>query len=127
MNEGLKEFNAQTRNPMALVLFTYAASHVLRIGRIIRQPFGNALLVGFGGVGRQSLTKLATFMAGFNLFQVQISKLYGAVEWEDDLKVIHSPRLSYLGLKCPLCARNIAKLLHTNCMGQLDILMLYTT
>ncbi|BBM97612.1 dynein axonemal heavy chain [Marchantia polymorpha subsp. ruderalis] len=88
MNEGLKEFNAQTRNPMALVLFTYAASHVLRIGRIIRQPFGNALLVGFGGVGRQSLTKLATFMAGFNLFQVQISKLYGAVEWEDDLKLV---------------------------------------
>ncbi|KAL2653371.1 hypothetical protein R1flu_021499 [Riccia fluitans] len=88
MNEGLEEFNSQTRTPMNLVLFTYAASHVLRIGRIIRQPFGNALLVGFGGVGRQSLTKLATFMAGFSLFQVQISKLYGAVEWEDDLKLV---------------------------------------
>lgn len=87
MSEALAEYNTQTRNPMSLVFFSYAASHVLRIARIIRQPFGNALLVGFGGVGRQSLTKLATFMAGFGLFQVQISKMYGTLEWEEDLKV----------------------------------------
>jgi dynein heavy chain len=84
---GLDEFNAQTRSPMNLVIFTYAAQHVLRISRTIRQPFGNALLVGLGGGGRQSLTKLATFLAGFALFQVTITKLYGTTEWNDDLKV----------------------------------------
>ncbi|KAJ7290925.1 hypothetical protein O6H91_Y290900 [Diphasiastrum complanatum] len=88
MEESLAEFNGQTRSPLNLVLFTYAAQHIIRVSRILRQPFGNALLVGVGGVGRQSLTKLATFMAGFNIFQVQISKLYGVLEWQEDLKVV---------------------------------------
>ena len=87
LEEGLAEYNAQTRSPLSLVLFSYAAQHILRISRIIRQPFGNALLVGVGGVGRQSLTKLATFMAGYNVFQIQITKIYGLSEWQEDLKV----------------------------------------
>lgn len=88
MEEGLADFNQQSKSPMNLVLFSYAAAHVLRIGRIIRQPFGNALLVGVGGGGRQSLTKLATFLAQFAIFQIEITKLYGVLEWQEDLKVV---------------------------------------
>ncbi|CAM6109105.1 unnamed protein product [Calypogeia fissa] len=88
MNTALNEYNAQTRNVMSLVLFSYAAQHVLRISRVIRQPFGNALLVGLGGSGRQSLTRLATFIASFSLFQIEITKLYGLQEWKDDLQKV---------------------------------------
>lgn len=53
-----------------IVFFKEAIEHILRISRIVFQERGNAMLVGVGGSGKQSLSKIAVFISGSKMYQL---------------------------------------------------------
>ena len=86
MEEYLDDYNAATTKKMNLSMFLDAIEHVSRICRVIRNPMGNALLLGVGGSGRQSLTRLSAFISDYKCHSIEIAKGYGKNEWREDLK-----------------------------------------
>nr|XP_020013652.1 dynein heavy chain 17, axonemal [Castor canadensis] len=70
---------------MNLVLFEDAVSHICRINRILESPRGNALLVGVGGSGKQSLSRLAAYISALDVFQITLKKGYGIPDLKIDL------------------------------------------
>ncbi|XP_010071976.1 PREDICTED: dynein heavy chain 9, axonemal-like, partial [Pterocles gutturalis] len=82
--EALDNYN-EVNAAMNLVLFEDAMCHVCRINRILESPRGNALLVGVGGSGKQSLTRLAAFISGLEVFQITLRKGYGIPDLKTDL------------------------------------------
>lgn len=84
----LAEYNSMHKAKMTIVLFDYALEHLSKICRLLSMPSGNALLVGVGGSGRQSLTRLASTILGQSVFQPEITKSYSVKDWHDDIKLI---------------------------------------
>lgn len=85
----MQEYNEQN-TPMNLVLFDDAVEHATRIERVIRMDQGNALLVGVGGSGKQSLTRLAAFAATCEIFEIKLSRGYSESSFRDDLKLLYN-------------------------------------
>jgi dynein heavy chain len=88
IEDKLFEYN-ETNAVMNIVLFDQAIEHVCRICRIIDIPRGNALLVGVGGSGKQSLARLSAFICGYERFQITITNNYTLADFKLDLVTIY--------------------------------------
>lgn len=86
LEDKLFEFNMDGNNRMNLVFFTDCIEHILRIARILRQPRGNAMLIGVGGSGKQSLTNLARYILGCDLSRIELRTNYGDSDFRGDIQ-----------------------------------------
>lgn len=75
---------------MNLVFFKDHCEHLARIVRIIRQPRGNALLVGVGGSGKRSLTRLAASIAEYKRFEIAVGKGYNMNDFHESLLELYT-------------------------------------
>jgi dynein heavy chain len=86
----MQNFNETSKSlKLDLVLFSDALAHMMRIARLLCMDRGSALLVGVGGSGKQSLTRLAAYISGAFTFQITISKQYNTVALFEDLKALY--------------------------------------
>jgi dynein heavy chain len=88
--EYLDEYNMTTSKQMSLVFFKDHCEHLTRIVRVIRQPRGNALLVGVGGSGKQSLTRVAAAIQDCKCFQIEVAKNYNIQSFRADLGSLYT-------------------------------------
>jgi dynein heavy chain len=88
LEEKLAEYN-ENFAAMDLVLFGIATSHICRIARIIDLPCGNALLVGVGGSGKQSLSRLSCFIMNTDVVTILVTQSYGQADLMLDLQEMY--------------------------------------
>ncbi|KAG8512932.1 Dynein heavy chain 6, axonemal [Galemys pyrenaicus] len=86
LQDYLDDYNLTNPKEVKLVFFQDAIEHVSRIARMIRQERGNALLVGVGGTGKQSLTRLAAHICGYRCLQIELSRGYNYDSFHEDLR-----------------------------------------
>jgi dynein heavy chain, axonemal len=90
IQKNLNLFNEEgvlkNQSRLDIVCFDYAIEHIIRINRIIRRNRGHSLLIGVGGSGKKSLTKIASFIADYEIFSISLNKKYNENSFKDDLK-----------------------------------------
>jgi len=88
LEEKLEEYN-EMNAVMQLVLFGTFMEHVCRLDRIISKPRGNAMLVGVGGSGKQSLTRLVSFISQYSTFSISLTGSYNLVNLQEDMMMLY--------------------------------------
>ncbi|KAK7080901.1 Dynein heavy chain 12, axonemal [Halocaridina rubra] len=73
----IQEYNSNNAVPLNIVTFRYVVEHVSRACRVLSRKGGHMLLVGVGGSGRRSLTRLAAHICGHKLAYPAIDPVDG--------------------------------------------------
>lgn len=90
LNETLEAYNRLPKEiSMDLVLFSDAIKHVCKIYRVLQMKSGHVFLVGVGGSGRHSLTRLAAYIQEMNVSPIEITKGFNLKSFRECIKEMY--------------------------------------
>ncbi|KAH8387117.1 hypothetical protein KR093_004852, partial [Drosophila rubida] len=90
LNDYIVDYNSMAvGKQMKLILFQDAMEHTVRLARLLRSDRGNGLLVGVAGMGKQSLTRLASHVNEYNCWQIEMRRNYDLNAFHEDLRVLY--------------------------------------
>ncbi|BFG02702.1 dynein heavy chain 6 axonemal [Drosophila madeirensis] len=90
LNDYIVDYNSMAVGKrMKLILFQDAMEHTVRLARLLRSDRGNGLLVGVAGMGKQSLTRLASHVNEYNCWQIEMRRNYDLNAFHEDLRVLY--------------------------------------
>ncbi|KAH8299235.1 hypothetical protein KR044_006570, partial [Drosophila immigrans] len=90
LNDYIADYNSMAVGKrMKLILFQDAMEHTVRLARLLRSDRGNGLLVGVAGMGKQSLTRLASHVNEYNCWQIEMRRNYDLNAFHEDLRVLY--------------------------------------
>lgn len=84
----LEEYNVSRKDSMSIIIFDFAVTQILKICRILRLDKSHGVLIGLGGSGRQTLTKLSSYIMGQQPVSLEVHKAYNQDKWRTDIKKI---------------------------------------
>jgi dynein heavy chain len=84
----IDEFNEINKPKINILLFEECLENLAKLNRILSREHGHALQVGLGGDGRRTLTRLATYMQGYQLREMDVQKEVMYSDWQDFLRDI---------------------------------------
>jgi dynein heavy chain len=83
----LEVYNSQPKLiSMNLVLFKDAIHYISKINRVLELKRGHVFLVGVGGSGRHSLSRLSAFISSMTVYQLEIARGFGVRHFRDFIK-----------------------------------------
>ncbi|KYN43305.1 Dynein heavy chain 10, axonemal, partial [Trachymyrmex septentrionalis] len=88
--EIFEEYNERNRIKLHMVLFNDALEHLTRVHRALRMHCGHVLVIGTGGSGKKSVIKLASFAAGYQVFQIVLRRGYNQASFREDIKNLYN-------------------------------------
>jgi dynein heavy chain len=84
----IDEYNEINKQKINILLFQECLDNLAKLNRVLSREQGHALQVGLGGDGRRTLTRLATYMQGYQLREMDVQKDVMYNDWQDFLKEI---------------------------------------
>ncbi|XP_060518939.1 LOW QUALITY PROTEIN: dynein axonemal heavy chain 10 [Cylas formicarius] len=83
------ELYNENKEKLDMVLFEDALEHLTRVQRGLRLENGHVMLIGVGGSGKASITKLAAFTAECEMFTITLCRGYNEAMFKEDLKRLY--------------------------------------